>query len=312
VKALTLEEQVRFLERRLEVEAAQNKTLLAALAEARDRAATPADVTGGLMLRPDERWRLVGGEALAQLASMPDGSVDAVITDPPYSSGGFTRGDRTVDTTTKYTRTGTQVQRPDFAGDNRDQRSFGYWSALWLSECLRVASAGAPLCVFSDWRQLPTVTDAIQAGGWVWRGIAVWDKTRACRPAMGRFAAQAEFVVWGTAGAARDLEEVGCLEGVFPVGIDKADKHHITGKPTELMQRIVRVCPPGGIVFDPFAGSGTTGVAALLEGRRFLGIELTPDYHTIARERLDAASRGMGFAEYRAGQRGLFEEVSPS
>ncbi len=80
--------------------------------------------------RPEPRWALHHGEALAILKSMPDASVDAVITDPPYSSGGFTRGDRTVSTTNKYTLTGTQTERRAFAGDNRDQRSFGYWCAL--------------------------------------------------------------------------------------------------------------------------------------------------------------------------------------
>jgi len=157
------------------------------------------------------RWSLQQGDALAVLRSMPNASVDAVITDPPYSSGGFTRGDRTASTTTKYTMTGTQIERPEFAGDNRDQRSFGYWCALWLSECLRIARPGAPICVFTDWRQLPTTTDAVQSGGWLWRGIVVWDKTEACRPAMGRFAAQCEYVVWGTAGPSPDREDVGCL-----------------------------------------------------------------------------------------------------
>ncbi len=129
--------------------------------------ATPIVGAGG-------RWVLHQGDALAVLRSMPDASVDAVITDPPYSSGGFTRGDRSLPPAMKYTMNGTKIERPTFAGDNRDQRSFGYWCALWLGECLRVAKPGAPLCVFTDWRQLPTMTDAIQAGGWVWRGIVDW------------------------------------------------------------------------------------------------------------------------------------------
>lgn len=62
---------------------------------------------------------------------------------------------------------------------------------------------------------------------------------------------------------------------------------HPTVKPTDLMRWLVRlVTPPGGLVFDPFAGSGSTGKAAMLEGRRFLGAEMTAEYIPIARARI--------------------------
>ena len=65
---------------------------------------------------------------------------------------------------------------------------------------------------------------------------------------------------------------------------------HPTVKPTDLMRWLVRlVTPPGGHVFDPFTGSGSTGRAAILEGCRFIGAELTPEYVPIARARIDAA-----------------------
>jgi hypothetical protein len=69
------------------------------------------------------------------------------------------------------------------------------------------------------------------------------------------------------------------LDGLalWPVRI--TDKHHITGKPTAVMRQLARVCPAGGIVLDPFAGSATTSVAALLERRRFVGIELNMVHH---------------------------------
>lgn len=62
---------------------------------------------------------------------------------------------------------------------------------------------------------------------------------------------------------------------------------HQTVKPLDLMRWLVRlVCPPGGLVLDPFAGSGSTGIAAVLEGRQFLGIEREPEYVRIAHHRI--------------------------
>lgn len=236
-------------------------------------------------------WTLHEGEALAVLRDMPTASVDAILTDPPYSSGGQFRGDRALGaSTTKYTQTGTKIERPAFSGDNRDQRAFGFWCTMWLAECLRIAKPGAPICVFSDWRQLPVVTDVVQAGGFVWRGIVVWDKIHT-RPSLGRFAAQSEFVVYGTAGPSEPDSEIGCLPGVVREPVRQVDKHHVTGKPTAVMRWLVRICPKQGLVLDPFAGSGTTGVGALLEGRRFVGIEMTSEYATISRDRLEATEK---------------------
>jgi site-specific DNA-methyltransferase (adenine-specific) len=70
--------------------------------------------------------------------------------------------------------------------------------------------------------------------------------------------------------------------------------HHPTVKPTDLMRYLCRlVTPPGGIVLDPFTGSGSTGKAAVLEGFRFLGCELSEEYAAIARARI-AAAQGPG------------------
>lgn len=69
-----------------------------------------------------------------------------------------------------------------------------------------------------------------------------------------------------------------------------ARNHHPTVKPVTLLRYLVRlITPPGGLVLDPFAGSGSTGVAALAEGREFLGVELTPEYAEIAKARLEHA-----------------------
>ena len=71
-----------------------------------------------------------------------------------------------------------------------------------------------------------------------------------------------------------------------------ASNNHPTVKPTDLMRYLCRlVTPPRGIVLDPFSGSGSTGRAAVLEGFRYIGIELNPDYQTIAAARIAAVQR---------------------
>ena len=63
------------------------------------------------------------GDSLIELRAMPDASVDAVITDPPYSSGGQFRGDRQAASSAKYVASDTQRVLPEVVGDNRDQRA---------------------------------------------------------------------------------------------------------------------------------------------------------------------------------------------
>ncbi len=149
---------------------------------------------------------------------------------------------------------------------------------LWLSECARVLKDGAPVLLFTDWRQLTLTTDALQIAGFTWRGITVWDKTEGVRPQLGRFRNQAEYIVWGSKGNMPLDRRAPVLPGVIRESVRKADKHHLTGKPTELMRQLVRICEAGGRVLDPFAGSGTTLVAAQLEGFEAVGIEMTDQY----------------------------------
>lgn len=81
--------------------------------------------------------------------------------------------------------------------------------------------------------------------------------------------------------------------------------HHPTVKPTDLMRYLCRlVTPPGGVVLDPFTGSGSTGKAAILEGFRFIGIEREAEYVEIARARIEAAQSAK--ASEPPAQHGLF------
>lgn len=212
-------------------------------------------------------------------------NIGAVITDPPYSSGGQFRGDRTQSTVAKYVQTGTVAYRPEFSGDNRDQRSFYAWCSLWMAAARNASVPGAPICCFTDWRQLPTTTDAIQAGGWTWRGIAIWSK-KFGRPTPGRFSNAAEYIAWGSNGPMpeRQAYPPGIFEASPP---NTADKLHIAQKPESVMRWLMQIVEEGQTVLDPFMGSGTTLRAAMDCGCPAIGIELDEENCEKAARRLE-------------------------
>jgi site-specific DNA-methyltransferase (adenine-specific) len=251
----------------------------------------------------DGRLVIYHGDALAVLPHVE--SFDTLITDPPYSSGGLHRSDRMDQTVKKYVSSDTLAVRHEFSGDNRDQRGYLAWVSLWMTAALRRAKSGSIACLFTDWRQLPTTTDAFQAGGWVWRGLAVWDKTLKSRPAAGVFTAQAEYIVWGTAGI-REPRQLGYqIPGVFAwPAPDNSTRQHITQKPLEMMRWVLSVVPPDGVVLDPFMGSGTTLAAAAGLGFRAIGIEIEERYCEIAAKRLEDPPM---LAAVKAEQSAMFE-----
>ncbi|MEU6440370.1 site-specific DNA-methyltransferase [Streptomyces sp. NPDC047046] len=230
-------------------------------------------------------YTLHRGDALSILKTLPDESVHAVITDPPYNSGGRTSAERTSRTARAKYVTGTARHTlRTFPGENRDQRAYRAWLTDLLTQCYRASVEHAVACVFTDWRQEPTTTDALQMAGWTWQGTMPWIKP-ASRPRRGGFKQSSEFIVWGVKGSldtTRDLY----LPGDYTASQPRKDRVHITQKPIDVMRTLVRACPEDGVVLDPFTGSGTTGIAALREGRRFVGIELSEHYATLAEKRM--------------------------
>ena len=242
------------------------------------------------MIDTTQDVQMLQGDCLKLLADIPSASVDAVITDPPYCSGGKTLNEKQKPPAEKYQSTGHKKQYPAFAGDSLDQRSFVLWCSLWISECARILRPGGMFITFIDWRNLPAMTDAVQVGGISWRGVASWDKGLGARaPHTGYLRHQCEYIVWGGNGCLDKAGGRGPFPGCFRHPVLQRDKHHVTGKPTELMRELVKVAPLGGLVLDPFAGSGTTGVACALEGRRFIGIEREQAYVDIAMQRIAEA-----------------------
>lgn len=120
-----------------------------------------------------QRCALVQADCFDVIGALPPESIDVLITDPPYSSGGLHSIQRKQRAKVKYELSNTTNERADFDGDQRDQRAWTSWCADWLRRCRAALKHDAIVAVFCDWRQQPSLTDALQQADFIWRGVAV-------------------------------------------------------------------------------------------------------------------------------------------
>lgn len=239
------------------------------------------------MLSGAARWCVVEGDALALLASMPDACVDHVITDPPYDERTHA-GART--------RRGASV----FAAgiDFAPIRSTGF-----AVDLVRVTRRW--VVAFCAAEQIGAY-ERTSAEAWVRAGF--WRKPKSTpqltgdRPAVGGEAV----AIMHRPG--RKRWHGGGRAAFWSCDVERGDgRAHPTQKPLALMRELVRdFTDSGDVILDPFAGSGTTGVAALAEGRRVILCERVSEYAEIARRRCEAAERGTDWRA-PASQLALFE-----
>lgn len=235
------------------------------------------------------RIHLHHGNNLSIMSQWEADQFQAVITDPPYASGGITSASRSKSPEEKYQNSATKKKYPTFANDERDERSHYLWSVRWMEEALRVTKPGGWLMTFTDWRLIRSIADAVCVAGWTWRGIVVWDKTEACRPQPGRHRNQCEYIVTATKGPAAKWTTM-CPAGCYKQYLKPGEKLHLTAKPVELMRHLLSIIPEGSHILDPFAGSGSTLVAARERGIHSTGIEITEEYYRIAQDRISIES----------------------
>jgi len=224
------------------------------------------------------------GDGLDVLRSMESRSVNVVCMDPPYASGAFSEAARQSglpqgvkgDESSKW-----------FVGDG-----MGTAGLVWLLrsiafEATRVLVDGGWLLCFCDWRQITNIAPALESAGLRFRSLVIWDKGSA---GMGvGFRPQHECILCLTTGtgmpAVHAFDDSGNVMRVNRVSA--SDKKHPTAKPVDLMRKLLRItCPVGGLVVDPFAGSGSTLVAAVTLGMNAVGVERSPEFAAIAVERL--------------------------
>ena len=225
------------------------------------------------------------GDCLEILPTL--GKVDAVVTDPPYSSGGrnpaVARGlFRKAGAVSKACRTDEW-----FLGDNMGSDTYLRWQRQIALACCDICTPGSPSYIFTDWRQYTNIVTAWETCLWTLRSVVVWDKAQ-CGAMGSWWRNNHEWICAFTKGKPRPLPHrrfYNTWKGCKPQGGE-----HPTKKPLELIKYLVETVPINGMVLDPFMGSGTTGVACAELGRQFIGIELNEKYFDIACKLIEKAT----------------------
>ncbi|QDV23576.1 DNA-methyltransferase [Aureliella helgolandensis] len=236
------------------------------------------------------RWDSYHSRAEIALDCIEEGTIDAVITDPPYGSGGTTVAKRLRPSSEKYQSSDRKEKLPDIDGDAMLPEAWIRMMTTIFDKVRRACKPGADLLVFCDWMSLTRFIEVIGAAGLYVRSVGIWDKGRCSRPNRNGMRNQVEMILHARRSGKVEREKDIYLNGVFQYPTMRNNKLHLTQKPLELMHELMQLAPPEGIVLDPFQGSGTTGVAALQTNRRYIGIESVKHYHDIAIQRLQEFS----------------------
>lgn len=225
------------------------------------------------------------------LASLADGSVDHVICDPPYDE--HTHGAQRRGSAAKGRGKQFGLSRETISVE----RHVGF-AAIGAAEMAAVAVHLARVSrrwslIFCAMEQQATWSEAVRAAGMEHVRFGIWDKPGSTpqfsgdRPGSGTEAIEIAHL------PGKKRWNGGGKFGLWRCPIVKeqtGERCHPTQKPLELMEKLIRdFTEPGDTILDPFAGSGSTGVAALRHGRKFIGWERDPKYHAIALKRLAAA-----------------------
>lgn len=229
---------------------------------------------------------LMLGDTLKRMLEIPDGGVDAVITDPPYCSGSVSEAARTA-AKGQGLRSENVKKMGWFVGDNMGTAGLVWMLREVAVESLRLLNGEGSLLMFCDWRMIPNLIPAVESAGFRYQNLIVWDKTHM---GLGNgFRARHELIMHMTAGSPK-YHNKGTANVLQCKRVGANEREHQTQKPVELMESLIRVaCPVGGVTLDPFMGSGSTGVACMNTGRRFIGIERDEKNHATAQARISAA-----------------------
>ena len=248
------------------------------------------------------RNKILQGDCVEKLRSLPDASIDLIFADPPYNL-----------------QLKNELHRPnmtlvDAVNDNWDKfdsmSAYDEFTSEWLTECKRVLKPSGSIWVIGSYHNIFRVGYVMQnLGFWILNDV-IWIKTNPMPNFRGvRFTNAHETLIWASTGEGKkytfnhhamkpfndekqmrsDWWLLSLATGKERVRDENGKKAHSTQKPEALLYRVILSSTnPGDVVLDPFFGSGTTGAIAKILQRDWIGIEREDKYIEVAQKRIDS------------------------
>jgi DNA modification methylase len=215
---------------------------------------------------------LIHGDCIEEMAKLEAGSIDLVLTDPPYNI----------------------AKDNNFNTMGRAGIDFGEWDKgadlfSYIDECFRVLNKNGSFIVFNDWKNLGDISRYSEKLGFITKDMIRLEKSNPMpRNRDRRYITDYECAIWFTMPKAKwifNRQDEKYQRPKFIKSIDKG--FHPTQKSLSLMEDLLKIhSNENNVILDPFMGSGTTGVACKNLNRSFIGIEMDEAYFKIAKERI--------------------------
>jgi len=233
----------------------------------------------------EEKYKLYLGDSYKLIKEIPTASIDLILTDPPYNLSPYSTGNIKLS------------WRKNINNEVADWDKVEFKPSDWVDDFKRILKPTGNIFAFCSYNLLGKWHEAFDPEFGTFQ-FMVWHKTNPVPKVLrAGFLNSCELIVcmWNkghTWNFTNQREMHNFIESPICMGPERIkNPFHPTQKPVRVLERIIRIASnPGDIVFDPFMGLGSTGVAALNLGRKFIGIEIDEKYFKAAEKRLETAA----------------------
>ena len=234
-----------------------------------------------------EHGILYQADCLDLLASMPDKSVDLVVTDPPYGIH-FKSNRQRVDRKKSVKGEGSVIVRDHYFQEIENDSGENF---AWIKEVYRVLKENCAVYIFCHWTKWSALSRAVYLAGFTIKNMIVLNKSNhGMGDLKGSYAPKHELLLFAVKGKHELRFPSGRDKDIWnvPVKFSGARKFHPNEKPfVWLVPTIANSSDVGDTVLDPFMGSGTTGIVSVGMDRKFIGCDQDVEYFDVSIKRIE-------------------------